>query len=184
MGLQLLHRTTCSLYLTEVGESLLVWVRPALQEMDAVLNDAKQNRARPAGAVRVHSFRFPATRFISPVLACFHADYPDIKLDITLSYEVVDIVDGRFDVALRIGEVIEMDLITVRQSADVSQIAVASPCYLVAHGTLKHPRDLAGHKCIGWRWPGHERVYGWEFCENGKWFVVRVVAVRIYDTQP
>jgi DNA-binding transcriptional LysR family regulator len=174
LGVRLLHRTTRQVSLTEAGERLFQRVRPAVEALGAALGDARQAQTRPAGTVRVHSFRFPATRFISPILKQFARDYPDIVLDITLDDEVVDIVAGRFDVALRIGEVIERDMIAVRLGPDLTQIAVASPEYLAAHGVPLHPRDLAAHRCIGWRWPGHQRDYKWEFAEAGKWFEVGV----------
>lgn len=174
LAVRLLNRTTRSVSLTQAGELLFARVRPAVEEIGAALGDAQRHGARPAGIVRVHSFRFPATRFITPLLAAFSAAYPEITLDITLDDEVVDMVAGGYDAAIRIGEVIERDMIAVRLSPDISQIAVAAPGYLAKHGTPRHPRDLAAHRCIGWRWPGHERVYEWEFFEDGKWFEVAV----------
>jgi DNA-binding transcriptional LysR family regulator len=174
VGVRLLHRTTRHVSLTEAGETLFRRVRPAVEELGAALGDARHARSRPAGTVRVHSFRYPAIKFISPILKNFVSDYPDIVLDITLDDEVVDIVVGRFDVGLRIGEVIERDLVAIRLGPDIAQIAVASPVYLAVHGVPKHPRDLAAHSCIGWRWPGQERAYKWEFFEAGKWFEVSV----------
>jgi DNA-binding transcriptional LysR family regulator len=174
LGVRLLNRTTRSVSLTQAGELLFARVRPAVQEIGAALGDAQRQGARPAGIVRVHSFRYPATRFIAPILAEFSTAYPEITLDITLDDAVVDIVAGGFDAAIRIGEVIERDMIAVRLSPDISQIAVAAPAYLAKYGTPCHPRELAAHRCIGWRWPGHERVYEWEFFEDGKWFEVAV----------
>lgn len=95
----------------------------------------------------------------------------------------MDIVAGRFDVALWIGEVIQKDMIALQLSQELSQIAVASPDYLRRHGAPAHPRELAFHHCIGWRWPGHERVYAWEFYENGKWFEVEVSGPLISSTK-
>jgi DNA-binding transcriptional LysR family regulator len=174
VGIQLLNRTTRSVSLTQAGELLFARVRPAMAEIGAALGDAQRYGARPAGTVRVHSFRFPAARFITPILAEFSAAYPEITLDITLKDEVVDIVGSGFDAAIRIGELIERDMVAVRLSPDLSQIAVAAPDYLAQYGTPRHPRDLAAHRCIGWRWPGRDRVYEWEFFEDGKWFEVAV----------
>jgi DNA-binding transcriptional LysR family regulator len=174
VGIQLLNRTTRSVSLTQSGELLFARVRPAMAEIGAALGDAQRYGARPAGTVRVHSFRFPAARFITPILAEFSAAYPEITLDITLKDEVVDIVGSGFDAAIRIGELIERDMVAVRLSPDLSQIAVAAPDYLAQYGTPRHPRDLAAHRCIGWRWPGRDRVYEWEFFEDGKWFEVAV----------
>jgi DNA-binding transcriptional LysR family regulator len=174
VGIQLLNRTTRSVSLTQAGELLFARVRPAVAEIGAALGDAQRYGARPAGTVRVHSFRFSAARFITPILAEFSAAYPEITLDITLNDEVVDIVGSGFDAAIRIGELIERDMVAVRLSPDLSQIAVAAPDYLAQYGTPRHPRDLAAHRCVGWRWPGRDRVYEWEFFEDGKWFEVAV----------
>jgi len=174
VGIQLLNRTTRSVSLTQAGELLFARVRPAVVEIGAALGDAQRYGARPAGTVRVHSFRFSAARFITPILAEFSAAYPEITLDITLNDEVVDIVGSGFDAAIRIGELIERDMVAVRLSTDLSQIAVAAPDYLAQYGTPRHPRDLAAHRCVGWRWPGRDRVYEWEFFEDGKWFEVAV----------
>jgi DNA-binding transcriptional LysR family regulator len=174
VGIQLLNRTTRSVSLTQAGELLFARVRPAVAEIGAALGDAQRYGARPAGTVRVHSFRFSAARFITPILAEFSAAYPEITLDITLNEEVVDIVGSGFDAAIRIGELIERDMVAVRLSPDLSQIALAAPDYLAQYGTPRHPRDLAAHRCIGWRWPGRDRVYEWEFFEDGKWFEVAV----------
>ena len=83
-------------------------------------------------------------------------------------------VEGRFDAAIRIGEVIERDMVAVRLGPDLRQVAVASPDYLARRGSPQHPGDLLSHQCIGWRWPGHERPYKWEFLEDGQWFEVAV----------
>lgn len=174
VGIQLLNRTTRSVSLTQAGELLFARVRPAVAEIGAALGDAQRYGARPAGTVRVLSFRFSAARFITPILAEFSAAYPEITLDITLNDEVVDIVGSGFDAAIRIGELIERDMVAVRLSPDLSQIAVAAPDYLAQYGTPRHPRDLAAHRCVGWRWPGRDRVYEWEFFEDGKWFEVAV----------
>jgi DNA-binding transcriptional LysR family regulator len=97
-----------------------------------------------------------------------------VVLDITLDDEVVDIVAGGYDAAIRIGEVIERDMVAIKLGPDLRQVVVASPDYLARRGTPQHPRDLASHWCIGWRWPGREAPHKWEFLEDGKWFEVAV----------
>jgi DNA-binding transcriptional LysR family regulator len=149
-------------------------VRPAVQELGAAIGQASELRARPAGMVRIHCFRTAAQLFLRPLLRPFHDAYPEVVLDITLDDEVVDIVTGGYDAAIRIGEVIEQDMVAIKLGPDLRQIAVASPDYLARRGTPQHPHDLVGHSCIGWRWPGHETPYKWEFQENGKWFEIAV----------
>jgi DNA-binding transcriptional LysR family regulator len=174
VGIQLLNRTTRSVALTEAGETLFQRVRPAVSELGAAIVQARHSRERPAGTVRIHAFRSAVERYLEPILSDFASRYPDVVLDITLDDAVVDIVAGGFDAALRIGEVIERDLIAVRLGPDLRQIAVATPDYIARHGTPEHPCDLVHHRCIRWRWSGHASPYAWEFFENGSWFSVTV----------
>ena len=174
VGVRLLNRTTRSVALTEAGQTLLQRVRPAVSELGAAIGQARRTRERPAGTVRVHAFRSAATAYLDPILPRFAEEFPDVVLDITLDDEVVDVVAGGYDAALRIGEVIERDMIAVRLGPDMKQIAVASPDYLAQHGEPEHPRDLVEHRCIRWRWAGHSTPYAWEFFENGSWFSVTV----------
>jgi DNA-binding transcriptional LysR family regulator len=174
VGVRLLHRNTRSVSLTEAGDRLFQRVKPAVEELAAAMGQTSHLREQPVGLVRVHCFRTAADLYVRPILRSFHETYPDVVLDITVDDEVVDVVEGRFDAAIRIGEVIEKDMVAVRLGPDLRQVAVASPDYLARRGSPQHPRDLLSHQCIGWRWPGHERPYKWEFLENGQWFEVAV----------
>lgn len=174
VGIRLLHRNTRSVSLTQAGEQLFQRVRPALQEIGVAIEQTSELRARPAGVVRIHCFRSAADLCLRPLLRIFHDAYPDVVLDLTLDDEVVDVVAGGYDAAIRIGEVIEQDMIAIKLGPELRQIAVASPDYLARRGTPGHPHDLLSHSCIRWRWPGHETTYKWEFLENGKWFEVAV----------
>ncbi|HVJ40416.1 MAG TPA: LysR family transcriptional regulator [Dongiaceae bacterium] len=181
VGLRLLHRTTRSVALTEAGETLLRRVQPAIAELGDAVGEARQSRARPAGTVRILTFRSAAEKYIAPILPAFTRTYPDIVLDITLNDEVIDFVAAGFDVALRIGEVIERDMVAVRLGPDIRQLAVATPDYIAAHGRPAHPRDLLQHRCIRWRWPGRATPYAWEFFEDGAWFEVAVDGPLIFN---
>jgi DNA-binding transcriptional LysR family regulator len=174
VGVRLLNRTTRSVALTEAGETLFQRVRPAVSELGAAIGQVRHSRERPAGTVRVHAFRSAAQTYLDPILPRFARDYPDVVLDIALDDAVVDVVAGGFDAAIRIGEVIERDMVAVRLGQELKQIAVAAPDYLAAHGKPEHPRDLVSHRCIRWRWSGHSTPYAWEFFENGSWFSVTV----------
>lgn len=174
VGVRLFNRTTRSVSLTDAGERLFQRARPALAELGAAVGQVRDQGERPSGAVRVVSFHSAAELYLRPMLAGFNAAYPDVVLDISLDDAVSDFVGGGFDVALRLGEVIEKDMIAVRLGPDLRQIAVASPTYLARHGTPATPRDLVDHRCIRWRWPGTTRPYHWEFWQDGDWFEVAV----------
>ena len=166
LGIRLLQRTTRSVALTEAGRRLLLRVRPALEELDAALADVGQLRDRPAGIVRVRCLRHAYHRHVGPILAGFHAAFPEVRLDITIDDAVVDLVAGGYDVGFTLGEVIEKDMVAVRIGGDLRQIAVASPAYIERHGRPETPKDLHAHHCVRWRWPGNTAPYNWEFFKD------------------
>ncbi|WP_165399213.1 LysR substrate-binding domain-containing protein [Komagataeibacter xylinus] len=95
----------------------------------------------------------------------------------------VDIVQERFDVGIRLGEMLDQDVIAFPLQPSLRQIAVAAPSYLDQHRAPLHPRELRDHLCIGFRWPGHDALYNWEFCENGVWFSVAVSGPLTFNDQ-
>ena len=183
VGLRLLNRTTRSVSLTAAGEALLQRVRPALTDLGAAVEGVRRSRERPAGRVRVHAFRVAANRFLAPMLRSFSDAYPDVVLDVTLDDAVVDMVKGGYDAAIRVGEVIERDMIAVRLGPDLRQVVVASPDYLARHGAPASPGDLKHHRCIRWHWPGHATPYNWEFWQDGRWFDVAVDGPLIVNSR-
>jgi len=174
VGVSLFNRTTRSVSLTEAGARLFERVQPAVEELAGALGETSERRAHPAGTVRVHCFRTAAELYLTPILRDLSDAYPQIVLDVTLDDTVVNIVSEGYDLAIRLGEVIDKDLIAVKLGPDLRQTAVASPDYLARYGTPAHPRDLLAHRCIGWRWPGQKTPHKWEFMENGKWFEVAI----------
>ena len=183
VGLRLLNRTTRSVSLTPAGETLMRRARPSVLDLGAAVEQVRQSRERPAGRVRVHAFRAAGDLFLAPMFRSFSDAYPDIVLDVTLDDTVVDMVDGGYDAAIRVGEVIERDMIAVRLGPDLRQIVVASPDYLVRHGAPTHPGDLKHHRCIRWHWPGRATPYNWEFWEDGRWFDVAVDGPLIVNSR-
>ncbi len=183
VGVRLLNRTTRSVSLTEAGETLLQRVRSAVLDLGAAVEQVRQSGERPAGRVRVHCFRVAANLFLLPMLRSFTDSYPDIVLDITLDDAVVDMVRGGYDAAIRVGEVIERDMIAVRLGPDLRQIVVASPDYLARHGAPTDPADLKHHRCIRWHWPGHATPYDWEFWDGARWFDVVVDGPLIVNSR-
>lgn len=169
---QLFQRTTRTVVLTEAGVALRDRMGPAVTEMEMALVQSRDAAGRPAGTVRIVSFRSAGEKFILPVLADLRRNYPEVRLDITFDDEVTDPVAGGFDMAVRIGEVISHDMIAVALGGELRQIAVASPDYIARHGAPERPRDLLSHDCVCWRWPGQQHPFPWEFYEDGRWFSI------------
>lgn len=183
VGTQLLHRTTRSVSLTEAGGALLERAAPAARELAAAVEQARRASLSIAGVVRVHAIRSASRKHIEPILARFGKRYPDVVIDLTVDDTVADLVAGGFDVALRVGEVIEKNMIAVKIGPELRQVAVATPEYIAVNGMPHHPRDLLQHRCIRWRWPGRSTPYAWEFFENGAWFDVVVDGPFIVDSR-
>ncbi|OKO71473.1 LysR family transcriptional regulator [Bradyrhizobium sp. AS23.2] len=174
LGVRLLNRTTRSLSLTDAGERLHARFKPAMLEMEAAVQDVATLRDTPAGTLRVHLPSVAAAAYLEPVLGRFHAAYPDIVLDVTISGSVTDIVEAGYDVGARLGEFLEADMVAVKLGGEQRQLAVASPAYIKRHGRPNTPADLLTHRCINWRQPGSTGVYRWEFVKDGRWFAVAV----------
>jgi len=174
LGIALVQRTTRSVSLTEAGERLLADLGPALSDVRAALAATQDLRAGPRGRLRL-AVSSIAERFLSgPFLAGFVAANPEVELDVTVTDEEFDIVAAGFDAGVRLGEVIEQDMIAVAIGGEERQLAVCAPAYRARSGVPAHPRDLAAHRCIGWRPGPRLPPYRWEFAEDGKEFSVAV----------
>ncbi|WP_260600218.1 LysR family transcriptional regulator [Sphingomonas endolithica] len=174
LGVAVLRRTTRSVTLTEAGEALLDRLGPALAEIRAATEAAADAQARPTGVLRVAVSSIAEGFLSGDLLASFRAAHPGVRLDILVTDEEFDIVAHGFDAGVRLGEVIEHDMIAVPVGTDQCQIVVAAPAYLAAAGTPLHPRDLTQHACIGWRSATDVAPYRWEFTEEGREFAVAV----------
>lgn len=174
LGIALVQRTTRSVSLTEAGEALFGEVAPALADMRAAVEATGDLRGRPRGQLRL-AVSSIAERFLSgPFLATFAEANPEIQVDISVTDEEFDIVAEGYDAGVRLGEVIEQDMIAVPVAGDERQLAVCAPGYLQRFGAPSHPSELADHRCIGWRPKPKVPPYRWEFAEKGKEFSVAV----------
>lgn len=174
LGVTLLHRTTRSVSLTEAGERLYAKIAPAIADMRAAVENVGSSDGRPRGQLRL-AVSSIADHFLSgPFLTTFAEAYPDIQIDITVTDEEFDIVAEGYDAGVRLGEVIEQDMITTSVAGDERQLAVCSPAYRDRFGVPRHPRELPAHRCIGWRPAPRVAPYRWEFSEHGKDFSVAV----------
>jgi DNA-binding transcriptional LysR family regulator len=174
LGIALVQRTTRSVSLTEAGERLHAEVGPAITDMRSALEATQALRDRPRGQLRL-AVSSIAERFLSgPFLAAFCTANPDIQLDITVTDEEFDIVAEGYDAGVRLGEVIDEDMIAVPVAGDERQIAVCSPAYRDRFGLPSHPAELAQHRCIGWRPAPKVAPYRWEFADQGREFRVEV----------
>ncbi len=110
---------------------------------------------------------------LAPIVARFLAQYPEISREIAADSALTDIVAGRFDAGIRIGERLERDMIAVRVSDELKQVVVASPSYIARRGRPETPQALAGHNCIRIRLPSGA-FFSWRLQSKGKAIEVAV----------
>lgn len=183
LGVLLLNRTTRSVAPTEACRRLLERFEPALAEMEAALREARAAATGPVGPVRVHAQRHAYEMHLRPALPAFLDRHPGITLEVRLDDAVIDIVAAGFDIGLRLGELLDQDVIGIRLGAELRQVAVAAPAYLERYGVPQKPKDLMSHRCIAFRWPGKDAIYNWEFEEDGAWFSVAITGPLVVSEQ-
>jgi DNA-binding transcriptional LysR family regulator len=109
-----------------------------------------------------------------PALAKILPNYPDIRIETVVEFGLVDIVAGRYDAGIRLGEQVGKDMIAVRIGHDLRMAAVASPAYFETRARPRSPQELTNHNCINLRLPTYGGLYAWEFEKDGREIKVRV----------
>ena len=149
LGVELLHRTTRKVSLSQDGEAFLPYAREIIAQAEAARAALGKDSLRPSGTLRFAAPSSFAQLYIIPLLQDFQGIYPDITLDLRLSDTRFDIIDGSFDLALRSGPLNDSSLVG-RKLADDRRVLCASATYLDRFGTPKTPNDLAGHRYLAW----------------------------------
>jgi len=170
LGTRLLLRTTRAITFTAEGEAYLRGARRILADL-AEVEDAIADQSVPKGRIRVSAALGHGRLAIVPLVAAFSARYPNIVVDLTLGDEVVDILGGQADVAVRFGPLPDSPL-TARKVGETGQIVVASPDYLARHGTPQVPEDLLQHNCLRFNFRRAEP--NWPFVRDGEVFSLKV----------
>lgn len=167
-GVRLLHRTTRSVAPTDAGESLLVTLRPAMGDIQLAVQELTASRDRPTGSLRLTVHRSAAHQLLAPKLPAFARAHPEVTVEVSVDDGWTDIVAGRFDAGVRIGESIAKDMVSVRIGKDERAAVVATPEYFKRYPKPKTPRDLGTHNCINYRHITSGAIYRWEFEKNGR----------------
>lgn len=183
LGVRLLNRTTRSVSLTEAGAAYMERVRPAAEELQAASASLRDARDHPAGTLRLNLPWVAGPLLIEPLMGPFLHAYPDVRLDLVFDNSFVDIAAGSFDAGVRVGELLEKDMIGVRLAKPMRMALLASPEYLGRHGVPRCPAELAGHHCIATRHSPAQAASPWEFTEDGREVAVKPDA-RILSNTP
>ncbi|MCC2597782.1 LysR family transcriptional regulator [Pusillimonas sp. MFBS29] len=163
---RLFHRTTRSTSLTREGELFYENCQPGVIRIIRALEDMRELRnGPPRGHLRIHSTLGFGRKVIAPLLQSFHAQYPDITLELLLDDRPADFTADRIDVSFRDGRMEDCDIVA-RQLIPMQMFVCASPGYTAAYGLPHHINDLPEHHCINFCTTSG-RAREWEFKING-----------------
>jgi DNA-binding transcriptional LysR family regulator len=160
VGAALFSRTSRRLSLTEAGRRAAAGAARMLAEGEAVEAEARQQAIMPSGPVRISAPMSFGVTNVAPLLPDLFAAYPEITVDLHLSDELVDLVGGGFDLALRIAALPDSSL-RARHICRISRLLVGAPAYFARKGAPQTPQDLIHHVCLGYAYlPNPDR---WRF---------------------
>jgi DNA-binding transcriptional LysR family regulator len=159
LGTTLLNRSTRQVSLTEAGARYYARAREifdALEEADASVADRGDE---PVGVLRLCLPVEFGRRVIAPHLGPFLARYPSLELDIDMSDRLDDLLDGRYDLSIRLGDPSPNDELVCRQLGRFQRWLVASPDYLASRDALLHPEQLLQQACLRFRYGQKARAW-------------------------
>lgn len=149
LGVRLFNRTTRSVVLTEAGERFSDYARNVVAIANEGFSALNNLQGIPKGTLKINAPMTFTRLHIVPYIKEFLDSYPDVKVILSMDDRIVSLVDGGYDVGIRIGELENSSLIAKR-IAECKSVLCASPEYLETHGTPSKPEDLSHHNCINY----------------------------------
>ena len=166
LGVKLLVRTTRRITLTHEGSAFLEDCQRLLADLANAEASVTEGGVKASGHLRITAPAGFGRRHVAPLVPAFVAQHPDVSLSLNLSDRVVDIVNEGFDCAVRVGDLPDSSLVSVRL-ADNRRLCVAAPAYLDRAGVPAVPADLMRHQCLTLS-SDASQTRGWAFANNGE----------------
>lgn len=167
----LIARSTRQLSLTEEGQHFYEHALRILAEVDEAEAVLAAGRAEPEGVLRVSAPQAFGRAHVSVICRKLAMAHPRLSVDLVLTDRLLDLIDQRLDVVVRIGMSRDSDLM-IRKLADNRRVIVASPDYLARHGAPRHPSELSAHECLSY---GRSTANSWRLTSReGKVEDIRV----------
>ena len=170
LATRLLERNTRRQSLTDAGRVYFDEAKRVMEQVSIAESAVERLRLAPAGTLRVSAPTSFGASVIAPLTATFLQAWPAVRVELDLTNRMVDLVDEGVDLAIRIGEIHQEDLVA-RYLAPYRMVICAAPAYLARYGTPGRPEDLADHLCLShtvwtarneWRLPGVEGEVRWK----------------------
>ena len=167
LGIKLFHRTTRRLKLTEAGSNYLDACQRILPEIDEAEAAATSQRIKATGLLRMNVPLSFGVRFVAPLLAEFSHRHPEVNVELGLSDAQLDLIAGRWDLAIRIGRLANSPL-QARQLGDSCMQVCAAPAYLDQRGVPRTVGELAQHNCLSYTLSAMQDSQHWAFGRQGE----------------
>lgn len=171
LGVKLLLRTTRRISLTHEGAAFLEDAQRLLSDLASAEASVSAGGVRASGHLRITAPAGFGRRHVAPLVPQFVAQHPEVSLSLNLSDRLVDLVNEGFDCAVRVGDLPDSSMVSVRL-ADNRRLCVASPAYLSRHGVPRHPSDVVRHECLTLSSEAGQ-TRGWAFTVDGQLVHVR-----------
>jgi DNA-binding transcriptional LysR family regulator len=160
LSVRLLNRSTRQVTPTEAGLLFAERVEPLLDRFEDAREAAAAATDTPVGILRLTAPVTFAQKKLVPLFPEFAERYPDIDIDLVLTDRLLDLIEDRIDIAIRLGHLADSSHIGMRLG-EMEYVACASPGYIEAHGEPEHPSDLVDHACL--RYPVPDFTARWLF---------------------
>jgi DNA-binding transcriptional LysR family regulator len=170
LGSALFHRTSRRLALSEAGRKALDRARRLLAEGEALESEASDQSQHPKGLVRVAAPMSFGVQHLAPLLPDFFALYPEVAVELSLTDELVDLVGGGFDLAVRIASLADSSLLA-RSLCQVRILLVGAPAYFNRHGRPKHPQDLSDFSGLLYTYVRNQATWRFQHPSQGEYTV-------------
>lgn len=165
LGARLINRSTRKLQLTAEGQAFHQRCVTILSDIAEAECEAAAGRA-PRGRVRVNANVAFGNQVLLPLVPAFLAEHPELSLDLVFTDQVVDLIEERADIAIRVAPgPLRGNQLMARKIGESAVAVVASPDYLARHGEPKTPAELEKHNLIGFNFA--RSVEGWPFRVDG-----------------
>jgi DNA-binding transcriptional LysR family regulator len=170
LGTRLLERNTRRQSLTDAGRVFYDEAKRVLEQVSIAESSVERLRAAPAGTLRISAPTSFGGCVIAPLTATFLQAWPEVRVELDLTNRMIDMVNEGFDLAIRIGDIRNDDLVA-KYLCPYRMVICAAPDYLARHGTPQTPADLVDHLCLShtvwtarneWRLPGVEGDVRWK----------------------
>lgn len=156
LGCTLVTRTTRSMSLTEAGQAYYEKAVTILSAVNALEDDIRASASSLIGHLKINAPHSFGQLVIAPMLPGFLESYPELEVTLSLDDRILDVIEGGFDISIRVRPSLPDSSLMVRRLGQLKQAIFASPSYLERFGTPTRPDDIAAHTVVGFTLAGHQ----------------------------